>query len=58
MLTKNTEYRYLKENLRQKKIRRMHKRALPYKVNNDLQQKITSLVGEEQTMTEIPSPAA
>ncbi|MGI9951342.1 transposase, partial [Moorellaceae bacterium AZ2] len=58
MLTKNTEYRYLKEELRQKKIRRMHKRALPYKVDNDLPQKITSLVGEEQTMTEITPPAA
>ncbi|MDN5346581.1 MAG: hypothetical protein PWP65_145, partial [Clostridia bacterium] len=33
--------------LRQKKIRRMHKRALPYKVDGDLPQKITSLVGEE-----------
>ncbi|MBE3580436.1 MAG: IS110 family transposase [Thermoanaerobacteraceae bacterium] len=58
MLTKNTEYRYLKEDLRQKKIRRMHKRALLYKVDNDLPQKITSLVGEEQTMTEITPPAA
>ncbi len=58
MLTKNTEYRYLKENLRQKKVRRMHKRALPYKVDGGLLPKIALLVGEEQTMPETPQPAA
>lgn len=30
MLSKNAEYRYLKEDLRQKKIRRMNKKALSY----------------------------
>ena len=30
MLTKNTEYRYLREDLRQKKIRRMHKTDFPH----------------------------
>lgn len=58
MLTKNTEYHYLKEDLRQKKMRRMHKRALPYRVGGDLPQKIAALAGEEQTMAEIPQPAA
>ncbi|HBT47717.1 MAG TPA: IS110 family transposase [Peptococcaceae bacterium] len=58
MLTKNTEYRYLKEDLRQKKIRRMYQRALPYKVDNNLLQKITSLVEEEMMMADIPHPVA
>ncbi|MBC7342927.1 MAG: IS110 family transposase [Clostridia bacterium] len=58
MLTKNTEYCYRKENLRQKKVRRMHKKALPYKVDGGLPQKITSLAAEEQTMPETPQPAA
>lgn len=58
MLTKNTEYRYLREDLRQRKIRRMHKRALPYKVNNDLPQKIASVVEEEVVAVQTPQPAA
>jgi hypothetical protein len=58
MLTKNTEYRYLREDLRQKKIRRMHKRALSYAVSHDLPQKIASVVEEEAVAVQTPQPAA
>jgi len=58
MLTKNTEYRYLREDLRQKKIRRMHKRALPYVVSSDLPRKIASVVEEEVGAAQTPQPAA
>lgn len=58
MLTKNTEYRYLREDLRQKKIRRMHKRALPYAPSSDLPRKIASIVEEEAVVAQTPQPAA
>lgn len=57
-LTKNREYRHIKEGLRHKKILRMHKRALPYKTDSSLPQKIMSLLEEEQIIPETPSPAA
>jgi predicted GIY-YIG superfamily endonuclease len=58
MLTKNTEYRYFREDLRQKKIRRMHKRALPYMVSSDLPRKIASVLEEEAVAAQTPQPAA
>ncbi|WP_258359419.1 IS110 family transposase [Moorella sulfitireducens (nom. illeg.)] len=58
MLTKNMEYRHLREDLRQRKIRRMHKRALPYKVGTDLPRKIVYVVKEEGYMAQTPQPAA
>lgn len=56
MLTKNREYRYLREDLRQKKIRRMHKRALPYLVSSDLPRKVVSAVKEELVL--VPTPCS
>ncbi|NSW84134.1 MAG: hypothetical protein HPY90_12840 [Syntrophothermus sp.] len=56
MLTKNTEYRYLREDLRRRKMRHMHKNALPYVVNSDLPQKIASAVKEEVVL--VPTPCS
>lgn len=58
MLTKNREYRYLREDLRQKKIRRMQRKALPYMVDKDFSRKIASVARGEEIVAETPQPAA
>lgn len=58
MLTKNMEYRYLREDLRRRKIHRMHKRALPYKVGGNLPRKIASIIEENVVTAQTPQPAA
>lgn len=58
MLTKNREYRYLREDLRKKKIRRMQRKALPYMVDKDFSRKISSVARGEEIVAETPQPAA
>lgn len=58
MLTKNREYRYLREDLRQKKISRMQRKALPYMVDKDFSRKIASVARGEEIVAETPQPAA
>ena len=58
MLTRNVSYEYSRDDLKEKKIKRMVKRAMPYTVGSDMPQKITSYLATEDDILKIPESAA